>query len=590
MAYPIESTQTIDSETWSNIQSRITTLVQDASKRNDMFKAMKKRYLMEWEDEDRVKRIAENIKITKSPRSRNALVGAHRLLTTTIPSFKVDGAKNKKLTGQQRDGLETLANGLLNTISEVRRHRLEKDVALSMLLFDECQILVTRTEDLLAFHTEAGAARYQAEEVAGMTPYMLDVVDPESGYYELGPYGLTAYYREVATTCGDVWDEFGEAARKVIPGDNRFAEVTLCTWWDHVWHIVSVKGGGMIVCEKHKLKFIPVIVQVGSGSTLFDKLEERHQPFLFADWKAQLHERQNLMLTAMNTNLFAYLANATFWERVNQQGKHLNVDMSVPGFRITLEPGEEFGQVQKTAVDPQMVGALEQLDTLLQESTIYSQTLGEPIGDAPFAALALLHQAGRLPLSEPKDAAAWAIADAIKLCLRWMRDEPTDTEYYGALEQLGQAQADIPEHFTIECVMEVSLPQDKLQSANVAKLLKGTVSERWIREELMNIGNNTQMQHEVWSEQAANAMVALYFQMMVQKSQQAQNPPPQEQVPPEMAAGQPGPESMPPEGMTGMPNEMAQGPMAPGMEGQMQGGAPMLPPEMGGGLPPGVGG
>jgi hypothetical protein len=180
--------------------------------------------------------------------------------------------------------------------------------------------------------------------------------------------------------------------------------------------------------------------------------------------------------------------------------------------------------------------------------------------------VSLLSQSGRLPLITPQRTAGWAIAKACKLALQWQK---ADGEGYGELKA-----SDIPERFKLEAGLEISLPQDQLQLANVAKMLKGTVSDRWIRENILKIGQSDAMQKEIWTEQTQEALVMQFIQQMLAAQQQQQ------------AAPMPGPGGPAGPGLSSPmqpPMPQPPGPMA-GMQPQLQG----LPPEMaqGGGQPP----
>jgi hypothetical protein len=139
----------------------------------------------------------------------------------------------------------------------------------------------------------------------------------------------------------------------------------------------------------------------------------------------------------------------------------------------------------------------------------------------------------------------------------------------------------------LEVDLDVALPQDKLQQMNMAAMAKreGIASVRWIQEKLLNIAQSEDMQQEVWTERALDAMFNVWMQGQLQKMQQAQmqqmqpaQPPPQQPpgmgAPGPMAATAPGglpPGGIPPTpGLQGLPPEMA----------MMGGQGPEIPPEM----------
>lgn len=415
------------------------------------------------------------------------------------------------------------------------------------------------------------------------TPYVFDVWDAPTCYPETGDYGMTGLYRETSTTSGKLLDTFGQAAAAMFSDDARTDIKTLCQWWDYEYRIAWILGESRpLIMERHGMDFIPVIHQLGEGSELFSLPEEQRQPFLYTLHQSGLWERQNLSLTVWYTMMFALGANPLYYERVQFPGTHLDVDHSVPGGRVTLGPGEEYGQIQHQPANPLLMDGMSIASQKVQESTIFGQTLGAPIGDnAAYSMVALLHQAGRLPLLVPQRTAGFAIADAVKLALEWWAVEGGDgMERAGVLGELDPAE--IPTQYELMCNLDVALPQDKLQSANIANMLtgSGTVSKAWVRENVLGIGQSSDMEKQIWREQASRAMFQQFIQDQMRQAQMAQQA--QEQA--MMQGGGPAAPGGP--GGPGMGPDMAGAEMmGPGQPGMAGGG---LPPEMMGPGQPGL--
>jgi hypothetical protein len=115
----------------------------------------------------------------------------------------------------------------------------------------------------------------------------------------------------------------------------------------------------------------------------------------------------------------------------------------------------------------------------------------------------------------------------------------------------------IPEDAVVEATLEVRMPQDNLQAANIATALKqaGLVSDEWIQSKLLQIEQPEEMYEKIWSEQAAGAIVQAQIQTMVQQQMmkiQQQQMQMQQQVElqgqAQQQAMQP-PQGMPPGGM-----------------------------------------
>ena len=552
--------------------------------RNELMTLMEEMYLLLWRDEERVKRLHNNIKITKSPTARNKLLGAARLMIATDPEFSMPEDTNGDQAMENASLIEQAAKRLWVAAGRVREDPVHYDVVLSALLFGEMHIGIDKTIDLVrhAEGTKNDAALYRAKEIASITPYTFDAWDPRTGYPDRDKFGVRAYYREVVTTSGEVLDNFGDAAIRVFPDGRRYATCTLCHYWDYKHRYTWVQGHSELplVQEEHNLPFIPIIAKIGEGSTLFAEPEYQNQAFLYTFAKSGLWERENLALTVLYTNIFGIGANPMFVEKLNAQGEGPEYDFSQPGGIVRVPNGADWGPVSnKGVIDPSILQGWEIAETKASESTIYDQALGEPLsGNAPFSMVALLHQAGRLPLIVPQRKAGWAIADAVKKALVWYRKEPEKGYDYSHI--FGKLDAKkIPEQFDLVAHLDVSLPQDKLQQSNVASLLTGgddpLMPKNWVRENVLGEGQPEEIQMQIWSEQAARLMMQGFYEQLLPSLMQriGQMIGGGQQTPPGASGGQPGalPGQSPPtmeSPMTqGLPPEMAQG----GMQGPEQG-------------------
>lgn len=533
--------------------------------RNTMMDNMVDMFMMEWGDEAKVQRILKNVKITKSPDARNHLLGAVRLLVATEPSFSVPTDKANLSAKESSSKIEHAASQLWQRASRLKQTPIHYDVVLSCLLFGEMHLAVTDTASVLQWNKGAPPAiRKRLEQIAEYTPFSVDVYDPRTGYPEFGTYGLSRYYREVETTAGRVIDDFGKPAKDALGDCNYTDEVTLCHWWDYEKRITWIDGKDMPLVEEDRDEpFLPIIAQIGEGSMLFSEPEDQRQPFLYTLYKSGLWERQNLALTALNTMVFGFAANPMYYERVSMPGKHLEVDFDTPGYRITLLPGEEFGPVAKAPIDPALSGVLEMINQKIPESTIYQQALGQPMGGTvAYSTVALLNQAGRLPLTMPQRMASNAVGRTVQTMVEWFKFNGKKHPAYDIIP------GDIPNAFEVEATLEINMPQDRLQNANIASLLvkSGVTSTRWVRENVLNIGQSEDMDKEIWTEQASQAMFGQQMQEILQQAQamQAQQQPGQPGMPPtqpgatpeamnEQAGQQPG---TPMEPQPPMPNPM----------------------------------
>lgn len=572
-----------DMQLLKQVKERAEYLKSQHVKRNKIDDDMEAAFLLNWDEENKARRAMANSKITKHPGSRNALLGAIRLLIAGDPQFSVPFDSNNVDAQMGSEKIEKFAEIMWKVAGRIRQQPVHYDVVTSMLTFAEAHIAVTKTTDMVeAAKGGTKAAQIKAESIAKLTPYVFDVWDPRTGYPEIGAYGLTSFYREVSTTSGIVLDEFGDAARAIYKDSNkRYDTVTLCHFWDYENRYVWVSGEERpLIQEKHGLPFIPVVVQIGEGSRLFSKPEYQRQPFLYTMVESGLWSRQNLMLTVLYTLAFALGSNPLYVYQSNQPGKELSIDWDTPGGVATIDTGETLSPMLKQVLDPSLMTSYEIAQQLAQESTIYGQTLGEPIsGTQTFSTTALLHQAGRLPLLVPQRLASWAIADAIKMALLWLKADGVKGSAGYRHEVAMLKPSEIPDNFELEANLDIDLPQDMLQQANTFRMLtegdNPAVSNEWARENILNIGQPKAMQEQIWNEQAGAVMFMQFIQdqiAVMQQQQQAQ----------QQGMGQGMGQGMPPQGVPpqGMPPEMMQGGMPP---------PGMMPPQgLPGSLPQGV--
>jgi hypothetical protein len=548
--------------------------------RNAFDNWMENIYLLKWQEEGKVRRqLGENAKITLHPGARNATQGAWRLIVAADPEFSVPMDVNQLGAKSKADKLEKLAKAMWMASGRLRKRPVHYDVALSCLLFAEMHIEITKTADMVEFARGASkAAQVRAEEAAKATPYLFEVHDPRTGFPEMDNLGLTAFYREFETSSGKILDEFGDAAKSVLKDDKRYTNLTLCKFWDLENYWIWIKGRPQpLSSEAHGLPYIPVSVQLGEGSSLFPKPEDQRQPFLYTEYRSGIWNRLNLIMSVIHTMVFAIGSNPMFVYQTNTPGKKPAMDFSRPGGVLTIEQGESFQPMVKNIIDASMIQLFETDEKLEAESTIFSQALGEPLGgNAPFSMVALLHQAGRLPLVAPLRMAEWAIADAVKMGIRWIKQDgrKSSASYEDISSEI--TPKEIPARFELNCKLDLALPQDKAQMVQVATQATGgdhpLASQRWAREELMGIGQSDEMMKEIWREQSRWVQFAKFVEdMMTRKQQMSQpQPPPGGQAP-----GQPTPEQI---AQMGNPVQNAQ-PMPPIPSGQMDGPPPeeMMP-------------
>lgn len=547
--------------------------------RNTLYDAMERMFLLQWDERERVQRTADNVKITLSPSARNTLLGAIRLLTATEPVISVPAVSDEVGAATASDELEKFTAAMWNAAGRVRGDPVHYDLVRSCMLFGEYHVAITSTADLVEMSKgRSKAEQARAEAVAERTPFLFEVWDPRCGYPEVDALGLRSFFREAVMTWGEVLAKYGDLAKAVEKGRSAYEQVTLCCWWDTERAAVWVRGDeAPILQEALNLPALPVVAGLVEGGRLFSKVENQAQPFLYTIYQSGLWQRENLALTALYTNVFAVMANAMFLEEPPATGGRAETDWSVPGGRVVVPPGGRFAPLN-LGVSSGLREGLQVAQNLTQESTMYAQALGAPVnGPANYSMTALLAQGGRLPLTTAQRKASWAIGDVLRTALVMLRERSgtVRAKYEGPGAEIEAG--NIPAGVEVRASLDVALPQDKLQAANIGRMLveAGLVSQRWSRENVLNIPAAADMTREIWGERAAEAMYMQYVKdQLAALAQQAQQ---QNLIPSSFPGREGGPDGA---GLTGMPGGMANGAGGPGM------GGPMAPDGMAGGLPP----
>ena len=105
-----------------------------------------------------------------------------------------------------------------------------------------------------------------------------------------------------------------------------------------------------------------------------------------------------------------------------------------------------------------------------------------------------------------------AEADALEIAIEWIRIKGGTArarDYNkGVLAEVDAKE--IPEYLTLNVELDVNLPQDRLQAANVGKILmdSGLVTREWIQDEILHISQPAKMTRKVWKERAIDARFA----------------------------------------------------------------------------------
>lgn len=546
-----------------------------------------KEYLMDWTED---KPTEADAKITISPDGHNAIQGVDRLLSSTSPKFSVPIDKTETEQIPDTDQMEKFANSLWYINGRIRQAPLEGDLVHSAALFAEFATGIISTKDLVENAKGASkAAMARAERIASMTPIIFEIYDPRTCYPEFDGFGLSSFYRQTKVKSGVILDAWGEAAIAAgLNPDNRFEDLEYCDYWDFDLHASWVLGGDPLFIGEHGLPRIPIVDQITDGSMVHTKPEQQRHAFLYGMVKSGISKRQSLALTVMASNVFKHGINPQMVYKANMPDKGLNIDKSMAG-TIIIDRDESLEPLGQQIIDQSIEKISNMLERKGEETTIYKQAMGGNIagGNAAYSTIALLNQAGRLPLVSIQKRAAWGMGQMMEIAFAMIKDGKADTKVKGDNGIMKLKASDILDNIMFEVKLDVDLPMDERQNAQTADSLvkSGLASKRYAREKILSVDQSSEMEKEIAKEQIAAAMLQAETQKQIQaimlKAQQEQQA---QQQPVGMPQGVPSNMAPPAQAM---PPEMEQGQMAqdglpmtqPMDPAQMEGNG--LPPEMG---------
>lgn len=501
-------------------------LVSLYSERDRILDEMYKMYKLIWDEQSYVESRGNNIKVTKSPDPRNVVLGIVRLMTAVKPVWSVSQDLNDQMAVDISSEVEKLAAILVECGSRIGGAPLVYDVVMSAAIFGEFVVGVSSTRDLVeAAEGAAPAVVARAKRVEQMTPYLFEVYDPRTCYPVIDALGLRAFCRRSEVTAGEVKERFGADAEASLRGRRQSVasnqRVVLWDWWDLEQRCVWVEDGKEpILKEAHGLPFLPFVCQVVEGSGMFADPDEQRDPPLYTYYESGLWKRQCLALTAIYQAIAAMGLNPQFVHEKGPTAEAVVRDFSTPGGVLEVPAGSKFYPMgNKGLIDPATLTGLEIAERKGEESTIYKQALGGNVGGGDtFSKLALLSQQGRLPLVGIQKRVSWGLADAVMIAIRWMKESKRSYKLSYAEYSAEINAKDIPDNLHLECNVEVSLPQDRLQLANVGNLMvqSGLVDRGWVRENILQITNPEAVDERLMTEQTTQALFAEYVKVFVQ--------------------------------------------------------------------------
>jgi hypothetical protein len=547
----------IDLTLYNRMQSDAQDLASMYSDRLTMQEALERIFLMNWPDSPKGD---ADIKTTMSPDGRNVVLGVCNLLTVSTPVFSVPREANVKT--DIADAVEKACTAWWNGSNKIGRINLNKDAVKSGALFGEVYIAISSTQEMLEFakrqKDQANIAR--AERIAAITPFLYEIHNPKYSYPMYDAMGLRAYYRKVKVRTGELPARFGQAGADYAAGKSLTEEIDLSIWYDTVNYGVWVEGQPFIA-KPHELPVIPVSCVITDGSMMFDKSDERIQPLLYGVHKGELWERENLVLTVLYTNVYGLGLAPKIIYKADNPDKELNwKDNTI----VTIGPNEDLKPMaSKGIIDDSFPTALQLAERKIEESTIYKQSIGEPLtGQNAYSSISLLTQSGRLPIVGIQTQCALAYASAMEISMIWYK--------YLKVKWGELSPSSIPDNLQIDCKLKADLPQDKRQDMfyAVEGLKNGLLSKR-LASEGLGYEQSDDMQEEIQKEKLIAAQMQadaeIEYQRIFEEARSKMG-----NAPNANATGG----NVPPTQETGMPPE-SMGQTGNGLPGMPMGGVPL---------------
>ena len=484
---------------------------------HDMQAKMDEMINMEWDSQLERK----DVKQTISPEPHNQFMGAKRLMSNTQPNINISAELNGPIPADDVDKMERFCRAVLYQSGRINGHPVNEEVVDSQLRYGISFTSINDTKDVVEWQkgsiiAPSKARKYRNERLQLTTPFLIKPLNPRKCACELGAMGLESFYYQSETTVAELISMYGirEDWENLKPNE----KIKYHEYFDLDVHFSWVENGkepliGATTDGAHDLQLLPIEVQLGEGSNMSDTWENKVHPFLYAIHKGELWERLNLELTVLYTSLFNVAANPSFKLTGVDPDEVVPVDWTTIGGVIRLQDGQDFKPMERDVFNKDMMQGYSIAEQMVSESGIYKQTLGQPMAaGTAFSSLSLLSQAGRLPLSAPQRAGSWTFGSIFENILGRVRDGKSKRTVKGQSELLQIDPKIIPVNVSVTAIIDVDMPQDKLQNATVASMVvdRQLASKAWARENLLGINSTAEMEKNVFKENIIGLLMQEY--------------------------------------------------------------------------------
>ena len=452
-------------------------LIRADAMRDAMLAAMRNIFEMRWDRAPRDPQIREMV----SPGGHNVVRGMVNIMTGVKPTFNVPYDEGDIESEEKRSMAEKYLATLFNAADDVHGHSLVMDMALSGSLYDLIACKLMRTKDhaalLQQYADEKGDRTSKKrldkqiafyDELAETHPFLIDVISPETIHYKRGVGGVLYLVEARRRTIDSLREEFGETA---CPNRSINDVVTYYEYWDRYqcckWAEYATEP--FLLAEYDTPSFIPYIVTEVNGSDLFGEVQLF--PILYAIWRGDIWEAQNMALTMWRSNLYA-MGNPTL-VAIGPSAHEADIPMHLAGGRINLNPGDSISQLGVNLAPPEMVAFNNLARALEEESTVNKMVFGRaPETLLAYSTVNLLVQGARHSLVALQFAMSRAVTELSRKMLRWIKESGEPVTLFSDKKKLTLRPDDIDQQILlVESGLKPDIPSDRLQMANMAKML-----------------------------------------------------------------------------------------------------------------------
>lgn len=385
-------------------------------------------------------------------------------------------APNKRRANE----LEHILKYHLHCANRKRQGKVEADVVKCASLFDEVAVQVVDIDWQIKQVGGQGGDTKKWEAAKRNARFAINVYNSKNIHTRYSPYGPEVVLLRVKRYVSDVIDEWGEAARFMLEGDelDMNSTVTYNDMIDFENRVVWLDefDEPILPVKPHELPFFPWVCAIG-GSTIEDENKNKRHPLLYSMVRSGAWNTQNILNSLIVTRAITLAAQPVTKEEGSNPDS-TEIDFTEPGGMAKVPPGNTLNVLPAIPLDPKTLEARENFSQRVEKTTV-SRILqnGNINPGVAFASLNLATLTALGAIKPIKGLAEKAMAGVFELMLQWSKFTGKDLFGYGYdKESIGkQYLVPIDEispdnlHISVELVED--LPIDQAQRAATAMTL-----------------------------------------------------------------------------------------------------------------------